>query len=211
MIEIMNPLKKTLYYVQDVLCPYCYITDTLLHLDQLENFNAVPIPTKMIPKGMEQSDFFMEKDSEIVKRFIPSYKKPVFKGKVYESETASIVSYGLPEKVRYPFLKEVRKAVFEEGKEPGDFEVLHNAIKTVYEREGLKTPSIEEVYSMVNENTRNSYEHSLQVLQNGQFNGVPMFLIKEMQYVKLMGFKPNLKDILAWLEETKVPENVVII
>jgi len=88
MIETMNPLKKTLYYIQDVLCPYCYVTDTLLHLDQLENYNIVPIPTKMIPKGMEQSDFFMEKDSEIAKRFIPSYNKPVFKDKVYESETA---------------------------------------------------------------------------------------------------------------------------
>jgi len=211
MIEIMNPLKKTLYYVQDVLCPYCYITDTLLHLDQLENYNIVPIPTKMIPKGMEQSDFFMEKDSEIVKRFIPSYKKPIFKDKVYESETASIISYALPEKVRYQFLKEVRKAVFENGNEPGDFTVLYNAIKTVYERQGLKTPSLNEVMSMINENTKNAYEHSLQVLQNGQFNGVPMFLIKEMPYVRLMGFKPNLKEILTWLEEMKVPENVVII
>jgi len=105
----------------------------------------------------------------------------------------------------------MRKLVFENGSEPGNFTVIHNAIKNVYEKEGLKIPSLDEVMGMVNENTKNSYEHSLQVLQNSQFNGVPMFLIKEMPFVKLMGFKPNLKEILTWLETTKVPENVVII
>lgn len=191
-----------LYYVQDVLCPFCYLTDKL-QIDQLERFKIVPIPMKMIPKDMDQSDFFMEKDSEIVRNFIPSYNKPKFKGK-YESETASIISYGLPEEIRYKFLKEVRRRVFENGERPGDLEVLKDVL------ESINSP-ITNVETLINDENKNKYEHSMSVVQRGQISGIPMFILEGFPQVKLVGYKPNLKEILDWVLEKELPKNVVLI